>query len=93
MLILWSACPLWFTVGLFYLDLESTELEKCALLACEQFFALPPEVKQRMDISLSPHWRGYIGMGQENTQGKPDWREQVCVHFQYDIHGLLCESV
>ena len=30
-----------------------------------------------MDNTTSPHWRGYIELGRENTQGKPDWREQV----------------
>jgi len=33
--------------------------------------------KMKMNNSISPHWRGYISLGCENTQGQPDWREQV----------------
>ncbi len=65
------------TVGLFYLDLGDQKLPRRALAACAQFFALPDEAKAQMDVSNSPQWRGYISLGSENTQGRPDWREQV----------------
>ena len=65
------------TVGLFYLDLGNHALPRRALAACAQFFALPDGAKAQMDVSNSPQWRGYIALGRENTQGKPDWREQV----------------
>ena len=44
------------TVGFFYLDTGSTELETRALAACEQFFALPMAEKRKLDNTASPHW-------------------------------------
>ena len=67
------------TVGLFYLALGDARLTRRALAACAQFFSLPEEAKKRIDVANSPQWRGYMELGCEITQGKPDWREQVVI--------------
>jgi len=67
------------TEGLFYLALGDARLTRRALAACAQFFSLPEEAKKSMDVSNSPQWRGYMELGCEITQGKPDWREQVVI--------------
>jgi isopenicillin N synthase-like dioxygenase len=77
-------------VGLFYLALGDARLTSCALKACAKVFSLPEEAKKSMDVSNSPHWRGYMELGCENTQGKADWREQVfifiCAYIYMYIH-------
>jgi isopenicillin N synthase-like dioxygenase len=43
----------------------------------EQFFALPADQRNRIAIGQSPHFRGYTILGDEMTQGKNDWRDQL----------------
>jgi isopenicillin N synthase-like dioxygenase len=42
-----------------------------------RFFALPPAERLALDNRLSPHFRGYTGLGHEITAGRPDAREQL----------------
>lgn len=41
------------------------------------FFALPEEDRRAIAIGKSPHFRGYTILGDERTQGKSDWRDQI----------------
>jgi isopenicillin N synthase-like dioxygenase len=43
----------------------------------QEFFALPVEVKERIDKRLSPHFRGWERVGAELTDNKVDYREQL----------------
>ncbi len=48
------------------------------LLAMSQkFFALPARERHEIAIARSPHFRGYTLLGDELTQGKNDWRDQL----------------
>lgn len=64
------------SIGCFYASHprlgEARLLE--ALNAARDFFALPVELRQRLAIEQSPHYRGYSEMRNER-----DWREQI--HF------------
>lgn len=42
-----------------------------------EFFALPAQEKQALAIANSPHFRGYTVLGDEQTRGASDWREQL----------------
>ena len=42
-----------------------------------QFFALPERERRAIAIGNSPHFRGYTILGDERTQGKRDWRDQI----------------
>lgn len=65
-------------VGFFYVTGHGCEdAAASAFDAAERFFALPPEAKQKLSNVHSPAFRGYIGLGAENTRGIPDLREQV----------------
>lgn len=41
------------------------------------FFDLPQSEKERVSLSLSPHFRGYGKLMEEMTQGKPDFKESM----------------
>lgn len=47
------------------------------MAAARSFFALPEAERHAMAIGKSPHFRGYTVLGDEHTQGKRDWREQI----------------
>ena len=58
--------------------------------ALEEFFALPDEVKARIDKFGSPHFRGWERVGAELTDNRVDYREQLdlCTAndpYTYDI--------
>ncbi len=42
-----------------------------------RFFALPEAERRSIEMANSPHFRGYTALGNELTQGRPDWREEV----------------
>jgi len=72
-----SACV---NVGFFVLaDLPASlsALNAEVLRTGRQFFALPAEEKSRIDYRSSPHFRGYMWQGVENTAGQRDEREQI----------------
>lgn len=45
--------------------------------ALQAFFALPEEVKARIDKAQSPHFRGWERVGAELTDNRVDYREQL----------------
>lgn len=65
--------------GFFYLSGHGVDPELIArtIRAAKEFFWLPLERKQEINIVNSPHFRGYTGAGGEITGGQQDWREQV----------------
>lgn len=52
------------------------ELEDIKEQAIE-FFALPEQVKQRVEMINSPHFLGYTRLANEITASHTDWREQI----------------
>ncbi|RUO79732.1 2-oxobutyrate oxidase [Idiomarina tyrosinivorans] len=65
-------------VGFFYLvdhGLATEQLQQ-VLAVSRQFFALPDAQKRALDMENSPHFRGYNGVGAEQTAGAADTREQ-----------------
>lgn len=67
------------SVGFFYLTDTGLPAEQAPKLfrAAREFFDQPTVVKQEIAIENSPHYRGYTSLGDERTQGKTDWREQI----------------
>jgi len=65
--------------GFFFLtghripDRDNDELLRIA----RKFFSLPEKERHEIAIVNSPHFRGYTILGDERTQGKRDWREQI----------------
>lgn len=65
------------TVGFFYVTgHELCRLQQDVLGLARQFFDLPLADKQSVEMTNSPHFRGYTRLQGELTQGKPDLREQ-----------------
>ncbi|MBN0044983.1 isopenicillin N synthase family oxygenase [Streptomyces actuosus] len=66
-------------VGFFQLighgvtDQETTRLTS----AGRAFFALPEAERLAIDNLRSPHFRGYTRIGDERTEGRQDWRDQL----------------
>jgi len=65
--------------GFFYLEGHGVpqSLTDNVLEVSRHFFSLPDEDKLEIEMVNSPHFRGYNRVGQELTQGKHDWREQI----------------
>jgi isopenicillin N synthase-like dioxygenase len=65
-------------VGFFYLTGHGIALaqQQSILQLAADFFALPAAQKQAVQMTQSPHFRGYTRLGGELTQGKADQREQ-----------------
>jgi isopenicillin N synthase-like dioxygenase len=66
-------------VGAFYLVGHGVAPEEAdtILELTRQFFALPDAERRSIEMANSPHFRGYTALGNEYTQGRPDWREEV----------------
>ncbi len=47
------------------------------LRAARKFFRSKASEKNSIASVRSPHFRGYTGLGFEQTNGRPDWREQI----------------
>lgn len=65
--------------GFFYLTghgIEPAQNDDVTAMA-QGFFALPEEDRRAIAIGKSPHFRGYTILGDERTQGKSDWRDQI----------------
>lgn len=64
-------------IGFFYLKNHgiSSELTNELLALSQQFFNLPQAEKDNINISRSPHYRGYGKLEAEITQGIPDYKE------------------
>lgn len=52
--------------------------------SARDFFALPLAERQALAIGNSPAFRGYTTLGDERTNGKADWREQLDVGPEED---------
>jgi isopenicillin N synthase-like dioxygenase len=57
----------------------SSEFLENYFAALQAFFALPEEIKARIDKSASPRFRGWERVGAELTDGRVDHREQIDV--------------
>ena len=55
------------------------EVSDAVLAASRGFFALPEQDKLAIENVRSPQFRGYTRVGQEQTNGRPDRREQLDV--------------
>lgn len=73
-------------IGFFYLaDHGVDEQLRDELIArAKEFFALPAEQKEEISNLNNRHYRGYANLGDERTQDKVDWREQLdfCADLQ-----------
>jgi isopenicillin N synthase-like dioxygenase len=67
------------TIGAFYLVGHGIDDEAAYRLfeLTRRFFALPESERRAIEMANSPHFRGYTALGNEHTQGRPDWREEV----------------
>jgi len=73
-------------VGFFYLvghHIPQSEIEDVENLI-QNIFSLPLEEKTKIDMRLSPHFRGWEGVRREYTGGKPDVREQIDMWTELD---------
>jgi len=73
-------------VGFFYLvghQIPLSEIEEVENLI-QNIFSLPLEEKTKIDMRLSPHFRGWEGVRREYTGGKPDVREQIDMWTELD---------
>lgn len=55
-----------------------------AFATAEALFALPEEEKRAIEMTRSPHFRGWTRTGGERTQGQVDWREQIDLGSERD---------
>jgi isopenicillin N synthase-like dioxygenase len=67
------------TIGAFYLVGHGVDPEQADRLFAlsRRFFGLPDAAREAIAMVNSPHFRGYTAVGNELTQGNPDWREEV----------------
>jgi isopenicillin N synthase-like dioxygenase len=67
------------TIGAFYLVGHgiADEAGDRLFALTRRFFALPESERRAIEMANSPHFRGYTALGNERTQGRPDWREEV----------------
>ena len=65
--------------GFFYLVGHGIpeNMDNEILQIAQQFFSLPLEQRHQIAIGQSPHFRGYTILGDERTQGRRDWRDQL----------------
>ncbi|MEM7563168.1 MAG: 2-oxoglutarate and iron-dependent oxygenase domain-containing protein, partial [Pseudomonadota bacterium] len=66
-------------VGFFYLTGHGINIEQNQnlLKLAKRFFELPESDRRAIAIGNSPQFRGYTILGDERTQGKSDWRDQI----------------
>lgn len=72
-------------VGFFYLvghGLSAADIDRMFAITRE-FFALDESAKFAVEMTKSPHFRGYTRFGGEYTQGQIDWREQIDLAAEY----------
>lgn len=75
-------------VGFFYLADHGVpgELAEELFRATRRFFARPERDKREIANITSPHYRGYAHIGDELTQGRVDWREQIDFAVERPAH-------
>ncbi|KAK3358772.1 2OG-Fe(II) oxygenase [Lasiosphaeria hispida] len=61
--------------------------------ALPDLFSLPPEAKEEVALSNSPHFLGYSGDGTETTAGKADRREQFEFATELDAKWSTAEPL
>lgn len=63
--------------GVFYLDDAGipSDLIDDVMSMSDRFFGLPDERKQALSLNDRDDFRGYVGLGEELTDGKPDMKE------------------
>lgn len=54
-----------------------------------RFFALPDEDKQAVEMTRSPHFRGWTRLDGELTEGQVDHREQIDVGSEVEATGIV----
>lgn len=66
-------------IGFFYLADHGVDetLRETVISKSKEFFALPQEQKEEISNLTNRHYRGYSSLGDERTQDKVDWREQL----------------
>ncbi|ARJ05552.1 isopenicillin N synthase family oxygenase [Humibacter sp. BT305] len=76
--------------GFFYLVGHGVpqDLIDRILRTARRFFALPDDDKLAIENLKSPHFRGYMRIGGELTQGKVDWREQIDIGEEREPHPI-----
>jgi isopenicillin N synthase-like dioxygenase len=74
-------------VGFFYLVGHGIpeDVVEHLFAEAERFFALPEADKLDVEMTRSPHFRGYTRTGGELTEGRVDWREQIDVGAERDL--------
>lgn len=70
-------------IGFFYLADHGVDeaLRDTVISKSKEFFALPLEQKNEISNLNNRHYRGYSCLGDERTQNKVDWREQLDYSF------------
>ncbi len=65
--------------GLFYLEDTGIprEVPEQVMTMSNRFFALPEERKRELSLDDRDDFRGYVGLGEELTNGKPDMKESL----------------
>ena len=75
-------------IGFFYLTDHGVDekLRNTVITKSKEFFALPLEQKNEISNLNNRHYRGYSSLGDERTQNKVDWREQLDYSFDLPAH-------
>ena len=76
--------------GFFYLTGHGIDIAQNdgVFSMARRFFALPEEDRRAIAIGKSPHFRGYTILGDERTQGKSDWRDQIDIGPEGQALGM-----
>ena len=80
--------------GFFYLTGHGVAPDLIAdvIRASKQFFALPQEEKLAIEMTRSPHFRGYTPPGGEYTRGERDWREQLDINSEAEAVAITAST-
>ncbi len=76
--------------GFFSLVGHGIDPERCdrILGLARDFFALPEPAKLAIENVSSPQFRGYTRVGEEQTNGRPDRREQLDVGVEHEPRAV-----
>lgn len=78
-------------IGFFYLTGHGVPPEQIKAVSniAKQFFALPIDAKQSINMENSKHFRGYTAVDEETTRGKADHREQIDIGAELEVDPLV----
>lgn len=81
-------------IGFFYIKNHGVPQDHRdkVLDVTQSFFALPLEQKMEVFIGKSPHFRGYIPLGGEKTQGLKDWHEALDFRTEFSNEHPKCKA-